>query len=239
MTCINHMITSSFMKIKAKYEKEWRNRLIREPLEDFYRYERNQALPQLFKHGEKVLDLASGNSIVGEFLQKKFNCRVTALDISSSAIKDARRRGMEGVLADAEKKLPFNNSSFDLVFWGDNIEHVFFPGKILLEIHRVLKPKGRLILSTPNQAYWRYRIFTFVTGKLPRTEGEDNPPWEWTHIRFFTRGILKKLLSKTGFRETKFLGVSRRRLDQPVLKIFPALFGMILVAEAVKTLKIK
>jgi methionine biosynthesis protein MetW len=225
------------MKIMEKYEKEWQNRLIREPFEDFFRYERNWVLPPLFKHGEKVLDLASGNSIVGEFLKKKFNCQVIALDISASAVNDAKRRGVGGQIGDAEKRLPFENNTFDLVFWGDNIEHVFFPEKIMLEIHRVLRPKGHLILSTPNQAYWRYRIYTFLTGKLPKTEGEDNPPWEWTHIRFFTREILKNLFTQTGFREAKFLGASRRRIDRLFLKISPELFGMIAVVEAVKTQK--
>lgn len=222
------------MKTEKKYQNEWRKRLVREPDEDFFRYERNWVLPQFFTKKELVLDLASGNSIVGEYLRKNYGCRVTAQDISAVALKDAKRRGLTVVKGDVEKKLPFKTDTFDTVFWGDNIEHVYFPEKILREIMRVLKPQGRLILSTPNQAYWRYRVFTFLTGRLPRTEGEDNKPWEWTHIRFFTRSILTELLGKTGFTETRFVTVSRRRLDKPFLKFFPELSGMIIIMEAKK-----
>ncbi len=216
------------------YERQWQHRLKREGQEDFFRYERNWVLPLLFRQNEKVLDLASGNSIVGEYLQKNYHCQVTALDISPSAIKAAKSRGVAGVVASVEDKLPFRAKTFDLVFWGDNIEHVFYPEHVLREINRVLKPSGRLILSTPNQTYWRYRIYMFAKGALPKTEGEDNRPWEWTHIRFFNRAILKELLTKTGFQETRFLGVSRRRLDRPFLKLCPELFGMIMVVEATK-----
>jgi len=224
-----------YSSIKVKYEKEWQKRLKREPNEDFWRYERNWILPQLLKPKQKLLDLASGNSIVGEYAQKHFHCTVTALDISPSAIKNARLRGVNAKLGSTEKKLPFSSSSFNTVFWGDNIEHIFAPQETLKEIYRVLKPRGRLILSTPNQAYWRYRLYTFLTGKLPKTEGEDNQPWEWTHIRFFTREILNKLFKKTSFKESKFLGISRRRLDKPLLNVLPELFGMIMVVEAKKT----
>lgn len=223
------------MKVTDKYESEWKERLIRVPSEDFYQYERNWVLPQLFKKHEKILDLASGNAIVGEYLVKNLKCDVIAMDLSSAALVDAKKRGLKIIKGDVEKRLPFKSNIFDTIFWGDNIEHVYYPEKILSEIHRVLKQNGRLIFSTPNQAYWRYRIHTFATGKLPKTEGEDNKPWEWTHIRFFTRSILKELLIKTGFTETKYLTVSRRRLDRPLLNIFPELFGMVIVIEAKKT----
>jgi methionine biosynthesis protein MetW len=223
------------MNVKDTYESEWKQRLTREPAEDFYRYERNWLLPQLFIKNENILDLASGNSIVGEYLIKNFKCHVIAMDLSAAALSDAKRRGLETKKGDIEKILSFKSNTFDMVFWGDNIEHVYYPEKILSEIYRVLKHNGRIILSTPNQAYWRHRVYTFVTGKLPKTEGEDNKPWAWTHIRFFTRSILKELLIKTGFKETQFLTVSRRRPDRPFLKIFPELFGMVIVIEAKKT----
>lgn len=221
--------------IRSHYEYQWQNRLERASDEEFSLYERNWRLPELFKNNEKVLDLASGNSIVGEFLQKNYSCKVVAFDISPSAIKAASSRGVKGVVGSVEKKLPFKSSTFDTVFWGDNIEHVFYPENVLKEIHRVLKKSGRLILSTPNQAYWRYRIFMFVNGALPKTEGEDNKPWEWTHIRFFNRKILTELLNKVGFAETRFIGISRRRLDRPFLNILPEIFGMIMISESRKT----
>jgi len=191
-------------------------------------------LPGLFKRKEKVLDLASGNSIVGEYLFKSFQCNVTAVDFSKKAIMAARRKGVKTKLSSVEEKLPFNNEIFDMVFWGDNIEHIWAPDETLKEIYRILKPNGRLLLSTPNQAYWRYRIYMFLNGAVPKTEGTPNEPWRFSHIRFFNRKILKTLLSLTGFKEKSFFGVSRRRLDKPLLRLLPELFGMIMVVEAKK-----
>lgn len=217
------------------YEQEWEKRIETDSNEPFFIYERNWVLPPLFKKNEKVLDLGSGNSIVGEHLIKQFNCQVTALDFSKKAIEAAKKRGVNGIVGSVEDNLPFKNGYFDLVFWGDNIEHVWQPQLVLKEIHRVLKSKGRVIISTPNQAYWRYRLVTFLKGELPKTEGTPNEPWEWTHIRFFNRRILNKLLKLCDFRETNFLGVSRRRLDRVLLKNFPDVFGMIMVVEARKS----
>lgn len=219
--------------IHDKYEKSWVNRLHQTPNEKFDFYERNWVLPPLMKK-EKVLDLASGNSIVGSYWAHEYDADVTALDLSERALLDASKRGVKTVIGSVEERLPFRSEVFDTVFWGDNIEHVFAPVKILAEIHRVLKKNGRLILSTPNQNYWRYRWYMFINGELPKTEGENNEPWEWEHIRFFSPRILTKLLHRTHFRQTKLIGVSRRRLDRLGLAIAPQLFGMIIVVEAKK-----
>lgn len=119
-------------------------------------------------------------------------------------------------------------------FWGDNIEHIFFPNKAIKEIYRVLKPHGRLILSTPNMGYWRYRISYLINGKIPDTEFNGKPPWEWSHIRFFNNQILKEFLTINKFKITKTWGINRRKIDRWLVKLFPNLCGMVLVVEAVK-----
>lgn len=53
-----------------------------------------------------------------------------------------------------EEPIPEEDESFDLVIFTEVLEHiaVTHPKEVLKEIHRVLKPGGRLILSTPNVA---------------------------------------------------------------------------------------
>jgi methionine biosynthesis protein MetW len=220
--------------IHDKYEESWVTRLQEHESENFSVYERNWPLPSLMRQGEKVLDLASGNSIVGSYWRHHYGADVTAFDISERALRDAKSRGVKTVLGSVEEKLPFKTATFDTVFWGDNIEHVFTPEGILSEIHRVLKKGGRVILSTPNQSYWRYRLYMLWHGELPKTEGDPGEPWEWEHIRFFSPRLIHNLLKKTHFRQTKFVGVSRRRIDKLGMGIAPELFGMIMVVEARK-----
>ena len=45
--------------------------------------------------------------------------------------------------------LPFENNSFDNVLCSEVIEHVFNLNNVLQEINRVLKPKGKLLLTCP------------------------------------------------------------------------------------------
>lgn len=216
--------------VKNMYEGYWESK---KGLENFEDYERNLSLKKIFKGGEKVLDLASGEGTVSAFL-KSLGCVVVALDISKEALKKAKKRGLEVVEGDVEKKLPFKNESFDGVFWGDNVEHLFLPLKTLQEIKRILKKNGRIVISTPNMGYWRYRLHYLFNGMIPQTEWYGENSWEWEHIRFFNKRVISDFLKAGGFKLINFYGVSRRRLDKPLMSLFPDIFGMIMVVGAKK-----
>lgn len=97
-----------------------------------------------FGHGTKILaSVASA---------------VDAVDIYEPAVAYARQCNLNDNvqfhLVDA-CDLPFRAGEFDVVVTFEVIEHVEEPQKFLLEILRVLKPGGRLILSTPNGLHSR------------------------------------------------------------------------------------
>ncbi|MDP3973624.1 MAG: class I SAM-dependent methyltransferase [Candidatus Daviesbacteria bacterium] len=216
-------------KIKNFYDQFWS-----EDKGEFGRYIRNSYLPQFFKKGELVLDVGCGDGVIADYLQRNVNVKVIGIDISEEAIKKARNLGIEAKVLNSEDKFPFKDNTFDAVFWGDNIEHLFNPTSCAKEIKRVLKKDGRLILSCPNMGYWRYKIKYLISGSLADTEWTGLKPWEWSHIRFFNLKILKDFLFSCDFEKiTKVLGVSERRLDKPFLAINPSFFGMILILEVV------
>jgi SAM-dependent methyltransferase len=62
---------------------------------------------------------------------------------------DIKRGPSVTVLASAEY-LPFRDESFQLVFAGEVIEHLAQPMTALIEWVRVLRDRGRMIISTPN-----------------------------------------------------------------------------------------
>jgi methionine biosynthesis protein MetW len=220
-------------QIKKMYEGYWQSK---KGLENFTDYERNLVLKKLFKKGDNVLDLASGEGAVAEFIQE-LGCQVTAFDISAEALKKASQRNINTVQGDVEKKLPFKSEQFDTVFWGDNVEHLFSPEKTLKEIYRILKKGGKLIISCPNMGYWRYRLLYLLNGMVPQTEWYGQDPWQWEHIRFFNKSVMSDFLKKSKFKVSSFHGVSRRRIDKLFLKISPELSGMIMVIEAIKAIK--
>lgn len=223
------------MNIHKFYEEEWISRR-NQKFED---YPRNEALREFFPYVDskvKVLDLACGNRIVSEFLVSR-GYDVSAIDISSEAIKQVKKRGITksyvGV-GNVEERLPFGSSMFDIVFWGDNIEHLILPAQVLYEIKRVLKKGGRLIVSTPNMGFLLFRWHYLKTGQIPRTEGIFSEPWEWKHIRFFNKHLRYKLLTKIGFKPKHCVGAGLTGIYKILERISPALFSTVLVVEAIK-----
>src|SRR5919204_5752143 len=68
-----------------------------------------------------------------------------------------------------EQPLPYGDARFDAVVFSEVIEHLAgSPLPALCEMARVLRPGGRLVLTTPNQLYIKSRLRTFADIVLGR-----------------------------------------------------------------------
>ena len=208
----------------------------------FSSYERNRLLERVSsflmpRKGERVaLDIAGGDGVVSTFLGG-IGWRMTTFDISITAARRARARGIGDVLlADVEVGLPFRSSTFDMVFWGDNVEHLRYPLEVLKDIRRVLCDSGTLVMSTPNIGWLPFRFYHLATGMICRSEGHQNPPWSWEHIRFFNLRVLRDFLWTGGFELQHIWGCDRRTLFDYLSRISPSMFGSILVLSAKKVI---
>jgi 2-polyprenyl-3-methyl-5-hydroxy-6-metoxy-1,4-benzoquinol methylase len=139
--------------------------------------------------GNRALDVGCG---VGEFLEvlRCMGFCSTGLDGNQKQIDSVRARGYDAKLANLEMPLPVEDASFDLAVCLEVIEHVSRAEFLLAEINRALAPGGALVLSTPNIAFWRYRL-RCVMGAPPVGEG--------THVRFFVPHSLSAAIENAGF----------------------------------------
>jgi SAM-dependent methyltransferase len=105
--------------------------------------------------------------------------RVLGVDYDAAALRDIRCAAPQSRLVRADAtRLPLESASIDVVVSFETIEHVADARALVSELRRVLKPGGRLVLSTPNRAFG------------PPERHTDNP----FHIREFTAEELRDLL---------------------------------------------
>jgi 2-polyprenyl-3-methyl-5-hydroxy-6-metoxy-1,4-benzoquinol methylase len=146
----------------------------------------------------KVLDVGCGTGENSASIAAKGH-KVYGIDFSSEAIERYCQRGFEGHVMDLERDLDIPDATFDLVFCSEVIEHLACPEILAREVYRVLKPGGALLLSTPNSAFWLYRLL----GVLGWTVSELQHP---KHLQFFSRRSLRRLLKGAGFTPTEEFG---------------------------------
>lgn len=143
------------------------------------------------------LEVGAGTGEIAKAL-KRDGHDVVATDIASQMVSQIRNKlGIEAVVCDAEK-LPFPDESFDTVIGAEMIYYLDHPERFLAEAHRVLKPCGRLLLSSANAGVARFydslRAFLRTLG-LGRGTYFDDPVRQFPSLKELTR-----LLQNSGFR---------------------------------------
>lgn len=115
----------------------------------------------------RILDIPAGHGAFAQELLKLGHSDIDCLDIAAEpfALKDPRVRFTQH---DAFHPLPFPDGHFDYVFSIEGIEHFENPWTFVKELCRVLKPGGRLIISTPNTLSIDARVKYLMSGYYPR-----------------------------------------------------------------------
>jgi SAM-dependent methyltransferase len=133
--------------------------------------------------GRTVLDIACGAGYGCLLLKQKGALAVVGVDLSWQAMADAAPTlapGIRLVQADGTV-LPLASASIDVITSFETLEHIHDDSAFLGELHRVLRPDGLLILSTPNALISK------------PVNGVPNNPF---HVREFTPDELRDVLQK-------------------------------------------
>jgi SAM-dependent methyltransferase len=105
----------------------------------------------------RLLDVGCGNSPFRHLLDPA-RTHYQGVDVAAAA--DFGYRNPDTVYYDGHV-LPFPDASFDAVLCTEVLEHIPDPAETLREIHRVLKPGARLLLTIPWSARFHYQPFDY------------------------------------------------------------------------------
>lgn len=138
----------------------------------------------VIKKNFKILEVGSGLGYLTYALNKA-GYQIKGLDISSNAVNSAKQKfGDHFICADLYEFEKENDSKWDMVILTEVIEHIPDPCKFSSTLLKVLKPGGKLVMSTPNKSAFSDEIWN-----------SELPP---IHLSWFSEESLKALAKEIG-----------------------------------------
>lgn len=151
------------------------------------------------KKDQRILDIGCGDGVL---LSQIKSGRLYGVDLDESSLIYATAKIKAKLLKSGAEKLPFRNNFFEVVMATEIIEHLTNPQLMLAEIQRVLKPGGKIIITTP----------------IKLTSGLTDP----LHVREFSPAELSALIS-TKFKLIKIYQTHpvwlKKLYSQPLFKV--------------------
>jgi SAM-dependent methyltransferase len=142
-----------------------------------------------------VLDAGCGRSLFTE-IRPDWPFRIVAADVELDLLRERQREFPQVSWAVAgATPLPFRAAAFDALFAGELIEHLPDPAPAVAEFHRVLKPDGVLILTTPNRR------------RLANLADRSERPYSPDHLSELSYDEVQELLRGAGFEVLSATGV--------------------------------
>lgn len=144
-----------------------------------------------------VLDVGCGNGLLGQLYAEKDNT-VVGIDSAREVEAVCKKRLATFFLADitdfGKVRQLMKNRRFDIIIFADVLEHLADPVSTVLFYKQFLKPNGQMYISLPNIAVWYVRL-SLLLGNFNYTE---TGVLDKTHLRFFTKKTILRLLEHTG-----------------------------------------
>lgn len=161
--------------------------------------------------GRRLLDVGAADGLLSRHLTAR-GWRVTAIERDPTLAAAGAAHCERMVVADLDREIPRLDGPFDVIVYGDVLEHLRDPLAALGAFDRALAPGGRVLISIPNVAHLWIRL-SLLVGLFEYTECGI---LDRTHLRFFTERTLARLLEDAGLRVDR-----RTATPVPLYRVVP------------------
>lgn len=143
-----------------------------------------QLIPKWIGENSRVLDLGCGDGTLLEKLQSERNVDGLGIEIDSDLLTACLARGLNVVEQDLNQGLAnFQDNSFDVVVMAHALQTLRKPHLVIEEMLRVGK---ECIVSFPNFAHWRCRLYLGQQGRMPVSKFMPYTWYDTPNIHFCT-----------------------------------------------------
>lgn len=157
----------------------------------------HQMLLHKIRRGSKVLEFGAAGGRMTELLAREYGCTVYIVEYEKEAFHLAMQYAADGMCSDIEafqwKK--WADGRFDHILFGDVLEHLRDPKKVLQETGDLLRDDGTVLLSIPNICHNDILVKLYDN----RFEYTDVGLLDDTHIHFFSEHTLDSFVEGTGY----------------------------------------
>lgn len=164
--------------------------------------------------GRTLLDVGAADGL----LSRRFTAqgwRVTGVECDPIAAQAGAKWCERMVVANLDRDTLQLETLYDAIVYGDVLEHLADPLRVLSDMNRFLAPDGAVVISVPNVAHFVIRL-SLLVGKF---EYLDRGILDHTHLRFFTERSLRALVNDAGLAVEQFTAT-----PAPLYQVLPTRF---------------
>ncbi|MEL0108009.1 MAG: methionine biosynthesis protein MetW [Rhodospirillaceae bacterium] len=133
-----------------------------------------QIIADMIEPDTRLLDVGCGNGDLLDYLVHFKQVDGRGIEISTEGVRSCVNAGLSVIQGDADTDLEtYPDQAFDYVVLSQTLQTVTAP-RVVLE--NMLRIGRRAIVSFPNFAYWRLRLYLALTGRMPVSK---SLPYQW------------------------------------------------------------
>jgi 2-polyprenyl-3-methyl-5-hydroxy-6-metoxy-1,4-benzoquinol methylase len=170
----------------------------------------------------KVLDVGCSSGNFGVELKKRKNCQVDGIELDSSDFKKAQKNLDKVYQLNIETDdISELAKDYDVIYFGDVVEHLVNPAKALEKVKHHLSPTGFILFSIPNMAHATIRLL-LLEGDFEYTE---TGLLDKTHLHFYNQKEIERVFAEAGLK-IEYLDYVEKDYPKALLKDYLKKLGL-------------